>query len=168
MRQAWEKCEVKDFNLSSECLTSKRARDALNPYLQSDRELREEIFNKLGEVHGINNAEDDDPDDPDPSKIDDAAYDYDDDTAIPLQDVIQHELGITIETDAVQSDLTVRATQRDPETAFLTPATCEENIWAYNRAGDRFEEAGPTDTAVDEVSDNEDDSSDSDYVDNDN
>lgn len=53
LEQAWEKCVTKEWCLSAECLTSRKAQNALNEYLRNNTELHTEIENCLGKVYGI-------------------------------------------------------------------------------------------------------------------
>ena len=41
--QSWEHCQVKDWNLSAMCLTSKAAQTALDEYLRTHPSLHDEI-----------------------------------------------------------------------------------------------------------------------------
>ena len=50
--QSWERCQVKDWNLSAMCLTSKAAQTALDEYLCPHPSLQNEIKGRMGVVHG--------------------------------------------------------------------------------------------------------------------
>ena len=134
--QAWERCTTKEWNFSGECLTSKKAQTALNNYLCSHPQLRKEIEDRTGVVHGLEELdardvamEDDCPDDSD----------------VPSSLVIQEVLGINIsatEGDANMTETHVSAARVD-ESGGLIAATEEEDIWAWNN-GERWGNELPT------------------------
>jgi hypothetical protein len=95
---------IKEWNFSGECLTSKKAQTALNEYLYTHPELRDEIEKRTGTIHieelGL-------PELPEHS-MEECLNDSD----IPSRLVIQRTLGITIskaEGDANMSELNVSA-----------------------------------------------------------
>ncbi|THU78946.1 hypothetical protein K435DRAFT_586887, partial [Dendrothele bispora CBS 962.96] len=56
IQKAWKNCVAKEYNLSVECLTSKRTQTDLNKYLKKDATLRDEIEARCGIVHGLEDS----------------------------------------------------------------------------------------------------------------
>jgi len=77
--QAWRKWVIKEWNLSEEMITSRKAKAALRNYLSEHPEFRTEIENKIGDV----NLEAEPV-----HEGDNMQMDYDD-SDVPLQSVIQ-------------------------------------------------------------------------------
>ncbi|EPS95422.1 hypothetical protein FOMPIDRAFT_1132449 [Fomitopsis schrenkii] len=131
IRRAWEKCAVKEWNLSAECITGRKAKAAWREYLRKDETLRKEIEGRVGNLDALI-AEDLD------EENDEADEPYDD-TDVPLRAVVQQALGVDlVEVDdhgrgfcTPSSGITERA-----EDQGLQSGGDEENIWAYNDAGE--------------------------------
>jgi hypothetical protein len=51
--QSWARCQVKGWDLSAECLTSSQAQTALVDYLRTHSALHEEIKDRMGVIHGL-------------------------------------------------------------------------------------------------------------------
>jgi len=131
--QAWEQCTAKEWNLSAECLTSKKARAALNDYLCSHPHLHDEIEKRMGTVHGIETME--------------SADDSNDDTDVPSSAIIQDELGIAVFGADQASDCVVR-TRKDAEHGGLVAADEDEDVWAFNN-GEKWGDEPPADEGDD-------------------
>ncbi|KAJ6625286.1 hypothetical protein B0H10DRAFT_1942557 [Mycena sp. CBHHK59/15] len=54
IKRAWEKCTVGEYNLSTECITSKKTKAAYREYLRNHPDFRKEIKNKInGDVFSL-------------------------------------------------------------------------------------------------------------------
>ncbi|KAH9914425.1 uncharacterized protein B0H18DRAFT_1216055 [Fomitopsis serialis] len=89
IRRAWEKCAVKEWNLSAECITSRRAKAAWREYLRKDETLRNEIEGKIGELGDLIAEE---PDEEGETSTEEAY----DDTDVSLRAVVQQALGVDV------------------------------------------------------------------------
>ena len=130
------RCTTKEWNFLGECLTSKKAQTALNNYLRSHPQLRKEIEDRTGVVHGL-----EEPDARNVAMEDDCP----DDSDVPSSLVIQEVLGINIsatEGDANMTETHVSVARVD-ESGGLIAATEEEDIWAWNN-GERWGNELPT------------------------
>ncbi|PBK79529.1 hypothetical protein ARMGADRAFT_1040742 [Armillaria gallica] len=128
VKMAWRKCAVPetDYNLSPECLTSRKTQLDLNQYLLKDPELRNEIERCLGKVQGIN----------DTAEIELDAKQYDN-TDVPISIVIHKELGIVISREADGHDSVEKTKMYERE---LIADGLEEDIWGYDQAGNRWDD----------------------------
>ncbi|KAF8123097.1 hypothetical protein EV363DRAFT_1180822, partial [Boletus edulis] len=120
VEKAWERCEVKQWNLSAKCLTSKAAQMALNDYLRTHPALHNEIKERTGVVHGL---EDD--------QLDDSAGTVDDDADVPSSVVIHAALGLDVAEKSAEVDTVphcVDHAESDSEDLALVAAGEEENI----------------------------------------
>jgi hypothetical protein len=131
--QAWERCTAKEWNLSAECLTSKKACMALNNYSRSHPHLHDEIKNRMGTVHGIETMGSTD--------------DSNDDTDVPSSAIIQDALGIAVSGADQASDCVVR-TRKDAEHGGLVAADKGGNVWAFND-GEKWGDDLPVDEGGD-------------------
>lgn len=126
--QAWRKCAVPetDYNLSPECLMSRKTQSDLNQYLLKDPELQNEIERHLGKVQGIN----------DTAEIELDAEQYDD-TDVPISTIVHEELGIVIsrEADGHDSMEKTKAYKGD-----LIADGLKKDIWGYDQAGNRWDD----------------------------
>ncbi|KAG6855511.1 hypothetical protein H0H87_001802 [Tephrocybe sp. NHM501043] len=112
---AWQKSIVKEWCLSEECLTSCKAQTALNAFLRGDPMLRNEIGARIGRVQGLADGLENDID-----------HTQDDDTDLSVDSILQDMHKPSTSTDNSRPEA-----QND-----------EENVWAYNDAGDRWSEVG--------------------------
>ncbi|KAN0091452.1 hypothetical protein V8E55_005018, partial [Tylopilus felleus] len=89
VKKSWERCRVKDWNLSAKCLTSRAAQIALDEYLRTHPSLHDEIKNRTGVVYGIASvASEEVP----PDELEDqVAAEVDDDADVPSSAVIRDE-----------------------------------------------------------------------------
>ena len=131
--QAWERCTAKEWNLSAECLTSKKAHAALNDYLRSHPHLHDEIKQWMGTVHGIEAMGSTD--------------DSNDDTDVPSSAIIQDALGIAVSGADQASDCVVW-TRKDAEHGGLVAAEKDEDVWAFNN-GEKWSGEPPADEGDD-------------------
>ncbi|KAF5382378.1 hypothetical protein D9757_009804 [Collybiopsis confluens] len=119
IKKAWaNSTTVKNQNLSIASLTSKQSHRALNGYLKIDKTLHEEISARCGKVFGL----------ADESAIEadtDRHVDFDDDTDIPFEDVVN----ATFSGSAESED-------------GLTSAEVGEDMWAYNNSGEMWSTTG--------------------------
>ncbi|KAH9925966.1 uncharacterized protein B0H18DRAFT_954880 [Fomitopsis serialis] len=83
------KCAVKEWNLSAECITSRRAKAAWREYLRKDETLRNEIEGKIGELGDLIAEE---PDEEGETSTEEAY----DDTDVSLRAVVQQALGVDV------------------------------------------------------------------------
>ena len=107
------------------CLTSKKVQTALNNYLCSHPQLRKEIEDRTGVVHGLKET-----DAHDVAMVDDCH----DNSDILSSLVIQEVLGINISATEDSTNMTaihVSAARLD-ESGGLVTAIEEEDIWAWN------------------------------------
>jgi hypothetical protein len=104
-------------------LTSKKAHLALNDYLRSHAALRDEIEQRMGVVHGV---EDDGAQAP---SMDGDCYD---DADIPSRMVIQHSFGLDISGTGDDAPNCVTHTKTNPENGGLTADGVYEDVWAWN------------------------------------
>ncbi|THU80666.1 hypothetical protein K435DRAFT_600201, partial [Dendrothele bispora CBS 962.96] len=58
IQKAWKGCVAKGYNLSEECLTSKKSQADLTKYLKNDPTLRNEIEERCGIVSGLDDGKD--------------------------------------------------------------------------------------------------------------
>ena len=123
----------KEWNLSAECLTSKKARTALNDYLCSHPHLHDEIENQMGTVHSI--------------KTMGSTNDSNDDTDVPSSAIIQDALGIVVSGADQSSDCIVR-TRKDAEHGGFIAADEGENVWAFDD-GEKWGDDLPVDEGGD-------------------
>lgn len=152
--RSWAKCEVPDkpkYNLSYECLTSRDSRKALRKYLIEDKILADEIKARMGSIDLPDLPADGDIS---PEGIDDCGelrdddervgtHQPEDDTDIPLGEVVQVALGIHI--DPPQGGLvSTHVIEEDPAKGLST-ADAEENIWSFNDRGEMW-------TSIEEIS----------------
>lgn len=125
--QAWIKSTAKEWNLSSECLTSKTARKALDIYLRANPDLHKEIEDRTGTVRFETDGTAVDNDD-----IDTGIYD---DTDIPFSAVVEETFGgINIpatETGEQGFSTTVTTSICSPEGGLMANDE-NENVWAWN------------------------------------
>ncbi|SJL11768.1 uncharacterized protein ARMOST_15177 [Armillaria ostoyae] len=128
VKMAWRKCAVPgmDYNLSPKCLTSQKSQSDLNQYLLQDPDLRHKIEKHLGKIQGINNGAE--------TELNADQYDNAD---VSISAVVYDELGIAISTamDGVES--TEKTQIADGE---LISDGLEEDIWAYDWAGNRWDD----------------------------
>ncbi|CAK5261843.1 unnamed protein product [Mycena citricolor] len=138
IKQAWAKCVVPDktYDLSYETLTSRASRKALREYLKTDRILADEIKARCGAI--------DLPDLPaditTTKEVDEADLDRDaegeglvDDSALSTEAVIAH----------IFSKDTAEKADGHAVRSVLTPTIDEEDVWAYNNAGEKWSVIGP-------------------------
>jgi hypothetical protein len=155
--QAWAKCEVGEYNLGSECLTSKKSKSAYREYLRNNPDFRKEIEDKIGDVLGLDDEALESGATIEAQAVatmdDDDVFTADaDDTDVPLDRVIQESLQLTIsQADlpstndfCVQSDAVVTG-----ENGTLRGAGDIENIWAYNDNGVPWSEGNLADLNFD-------------------
>ena len=117
--QSWERCEIKNWNLSAACLTSKATQAALNDYLQTHPTLHDKIKGWTGVVHGVEDVQ-----------LDDAA-DTDDDTDVLLSAVIEDALGLqNIPSDVNMTSHCVEYSEKGVNN-ILVAAGDDEDIWAF-------------------------------------
>ncbi|KDQ60203.1 hypothetical protein JAAARDRAFT_46004 [Jaapia argillacea MUCL 33604] len=135
VKKAWEMCKAKDWCLSEEVITSKKAHVALKTYLVEHPKFRDEIENRLG--RGVTAlvaepASDDHDDDLDG-----------DDSDVPLSVVIKNVFGLEIpEADVGTADC-VEADTVDLNAAGRLVAGClEENVEAYREDGELWDVVG--------------------------
>ncbi|KAH9927826.1 uncharacterized protein B0H18DRAFT_1159842 [Fomitopsis serialis] len=140
IRRAWEKCTVKEWNLSAECITSRKAKAAWREYLRRDKTLRDEIEGKVGKLRDLIAEEVDEEENV-------GAEEASDDTDVPLRAVVQQALGVDLVPEAGEGAAEKQfctqvgiAEVRD-EDQTLQSGGDEENIWAYNDAGELWREA---------------------------
>lgn len=126
--QAWRKCAVPetDYNLSPECLMSRKTQSDLNQYLLKDPELQNEIERRLGKVQGIN----------DTAEIELDAEQYDD-TDVPISTIVYEELGIVISREADGHDSMEKTKAYEGD---LIADGLKKDIWGYDQAGNRWDD----------------------------
>jgi hypothetical protein len=105
--QAWERCTTKEWNFSGKCLTSKRAQTALNNYLRSHPQLRKEIEDRTGVVHGL-----EEPDAHNVAMEDDCPNDSDVPSSLVIQDVLRINISAT-EGGVNMSEIHISAARLD-------------------------------------------------------
>ncbi|GLB39952.1 hypothetical protein LshimejAT787_0704620 [Lyophyllum shimeji] len=140
VKRAWEKCAVGEWNLSAECITSRRAKAAYREYLEKDRVLRQEIEAKLGREATVNAQLV-----PEVEDFNGDAYPLDDSTDIPLSTIVEEVTGELADTS---NELIFHNTfcvdsstvARELDGSFdVTSST--ESVWAYTRDGRTWSDA---------------------------
>lgn len=129
VEQAWRKCVAGKWNLGKECLTSDDAFEALMDYMEKDPVLANEICQRTSVVYGLDDAECDDDDD-----VNKPLEDDNHNTAVPLHDVVQKQLGLDL--DFEDDEFMVTSVEKDGRN--LIPGSNEENIWAYDDFGEKY------------------------------
>ncbi|KIK74376.1 hypothetical protein PAXRUDRAFT_19942 [Paxillus rubicundulus Ve08.2h10] len=120
VQKSWAHCRVEGWDLSAECLTSRRAQTALIDYLRTHSTLHKEIEDQMGVVYGLNDSE-----------SDYVTADADDDADVPLSAVIRDALGVAqipAEVDSVP--LCVGSTEKGPHISLVAAGEYED-IWAF-------------------------------------
>ncbi len=107
---------------------SRKTQANLNQYLSKDPELHQEIEKRLGKVQGL--------------EINDSVEtnlnaDQYDDSDIPISAIVQDELGLTISTQADDNESMEKIQKVNDE---LIANGLEEDIWAYDQVGNRWDE----------------------------
>ncbi|KAK6971316.1 hypothetical protein R3P38DRAFT_2813969 [Favolaschia claudopus] len=143
-RAAWQKCEVGEFNLGEECLTSKKAKAAYRKYLGNNPDFRKEIEDKIGQVLEIDSELLQAADEIEAEAVasidpeDDLLDSPDHDTAVPLQRVIKEAVALDIPPESLPgSDTFCVAADAVEEGSdgHLQGGGDAENVWAYNDNG---------------------------------
>ncbi|KAG6859943.1 hypothetical protein C0993_003285 [Termitomyces sp. T159_Od127] len=112
VKKAWQKSMTKDWCLSEECLTSRRAQTALNDFLHKDPALRDEIEARLGHVDGI-----------------DGETSFNEDDVDHLQD---DDADLSIDVIAANTHALRRGGARVEASDDI------ENVWAFDAAGEMW------------------------------
>ncbi|KAF8983705.1 hypothetical protein BDQ17DRAFT_1437285 [Cyathus striatus] len=135
IKMAWRKSSVKEWCLSTECLSSQATQEALSEYLAKDFTLHNEIQAQLGTVQGLESLV--------PSgeaEVDHFAYD---DSDVPLHAVIQDTIGCTLGEHANQASFVIaQITYRDDDSLDLMVAGMDEDIWQFDNCGTRWLDSG--------------------------
>jgi hypothetical protein len=133
--QSWAHCQVKGWDLSAECLTSRQAQTALVNYLHTHSALHEEIKDRMGIIHRLDEIGSvEDNRHASDSELDHITADADDDADVRSSVVIHDALGlvdmaeIPAEVDSVS--LCVTSTEKGPSN-LLVAAGEYANIWAF-------------------------------------
>ena len=130
--QAWEKCSAKEWNLSEDMITSRKATAALRKYLATDEVLRKEIEGKVGPLPGPGALEDE-------PQI--SGYEEQDDSDVPSSSVIWDALGLDVPS---ADDCGRYCVRRDDvaskeQTAHLHAMGSSEDVWAHDDDALAFE-----------------------------
>ncbi|KAH0833099.1 hypothetical protein J3R83DRAFT_12092 [Lanmaoa asiatica] len=123
VEKSWERCKVKDWNLSAKCLTSKAARTALDEYLRTHPTLHDEIKNRTGVVYGVEEVPPEDQ----------VTAEVDDDADVPSSAVIRDAFNLqNAEIPAAVDVIShcVNRSEKGPDDT-LVAAGDDEDIWRY-------------------------------------
>ncbi|KAJ6565990.1 hypothetical protein B0H10DRAFT_1965483 [Mycena sp. CBHHK59/15] len=153
VKQAWRKCEVlgTEWNLSTECLTSKASEKALLAYLREDTALTTEIANRCGAathlVNVLTSALEPATDQSADSTVSElltpeeaADFNSHDDSDVPLAAVVKDSLDININPASYTEEFTVSRTACTHENDGVTTNDSTEDVWAYMDNGLRWDE----------------------------
>ncbi len=134
---------MKEWNLSPEVVQSRRAKQAYHRYLATDETFRTEITNKIGDIDHLPGFG--------PETNDNGAEDVDyDDTSVPLHEVIQDVMGMSVSDLAGEEDSNVAATLEhasdrytscggvENDGGFLRPSHEIESVWTFDANGERW------------------------------
>ncbi|KAG8221665.1 hypothetical protein J3R82DRAFT_1949, partial [Butyriboletus roseoflavus] len=127
-------CQVKGWDLSAECLTSRQAQTALIDYLRTHSTLHKEIKDRMGIVHGLNKLDSvEDICRHGDTESDYVTVDADDDADVPSSAVIHDALGLAVAEmpAAVDSVLhCIGSTEKGPSNSLVAAGEYED-IWAF-------------------------------------
>lgn len=142
MYQSWKLSVVPgepQYNLAYDTLTSRGTRKSLRTYLKEDPILADEIKARLGSCD-LEDLPDDIPAAGGVTENEEPADDGDD-TDVPLTAVIRAALGESLATPA-PSHLEVDKVAEREDGGGLAAANEEDDVWAYNDQGQRWNEVG--------------------------
>ena len=133
--QAWQKCTVKEWNLGAGCLYSPRTQAAYREYVRTDKTLRDEIIAKMTSQTSDSFSDPSGPEAVTPDEDDDEE-DEGLDSGVPLQSIIQNEMGLDIpDVEGQPSRFCVSQEHLVVADGNLIHTSNTENIWAYNDEG---------------------------------
>lgn len=138
---------VKEWSLAPAVVQSRKAKQAYQRYLATDKIFRDEIAHKIGNIDDLPGFEGE-------MQVDDESPDYDD-TGVPLGEVIRDALGgpfgdaddlhVAVQSTSSHSDTDsntasyvadVGGVVADDHGGCLRPAADVENVWAYSDSGE--------------------------------
>jgi hypothetical protein len=123
-----------EWNFSGKCLTSKKAQSTLNDYLHEHPNLRNEIKNRTGVVHSMEDAA---------AQAASMNTECNDDADVPSSVVIEDALGIEVSGADTGGSYCVAQAQRQGNHAGLVVGGEDEDVWVWNN-GEKWETELPT------------------------
>ncbi|TFY54269.1 hypothetical protein EVG20_g9774 [Dentipellis fragilis] len=121
IKKTWKKCVAKEWCLSEDVFTSRKACNALKDYLRSDKQLRDEIEGKVGPLVELEEVM--------PDELEDDEDEDVDDTNIPMNRVVEDALGISVPGDVELGEFCVHLSDIRERGRGLEMTAEAEDIW---------------------------------------